>query len=696
MFKFRIKPGECTESNVTETQVEVVCAITSANAELCFFKIQSSLDLILGEALVENFDCFKIGDEYSSAFVVVHSSNQDLASKPTFGILSPGIQHNIWTLYKLVDDAHIEERVLRKYGGSPLASTTPTSSYHFPKVKKSVLAIKSSSCCLSLRMSPPNVKLSASLSSSSKLSHVDPHAFLAERYFSTLYQSTTPLQYFAKTALPRVHVLSRSNCQLARDTISSFIIRSMTNFNQRFDFGRSSCTSSLNLLNDDELSYRVDFLRNHATKSDEQFRESLDNLRLREAKLQVLLCLDLLRLLNGEEDHQVPTPRRSKVIYTKRPLVGRKKRLIPTLIGTAISVNAKFTTDLRNIQDNSTNELTSNVLKTNINALMDKLCVHDAIMGLSLNEDDSTYRFLISSVVPFFQKSHPKLLRELINKAKGPSASRKSKNSHAEHIRTISPPSPKLRAIAKSDTSVLVNSLEFSHLKLKRKASNLGLTQNLSRKTFDMIKSTSITQQLSTSPTGLELQPRSHTESSLSKTRIKSKISAIETSSIFNHRKRNAASIYLDNSEVQANPYTEVEATPVKKPRASLEIFASPDDLKTAPDDISPVKTSMVSDTHVTATPLKSHQAKENVIQTIEIPSRTSLSSCADQSLYYAETSSDLFANEKPDSFPPCVSPQSGPVLPQSSPKQNLNLQRQSELFGAKEHGNPRKRLTFD
>ncbi|KAG7866713.1 hypothetical protein KL918_003610 [Ogataea parapolymorpha] len=697
MFTFRIKPGECAEPNATETQVEVVCAITSANAELGFFKIQSSLDLILGEALVDNFDCFKIRNEYSSAFVVVHSSNQDLASKPTFGILSPGIQHNIWTLYKLVDGAHIEERTLRKYGGSPLVSTTPTSSYHFPKVNKNGLAIKSSSCRLSLRMSPPNIKLSASLNSSSKLSHVDPHAFLAERYYSTLYQSTTPLQFFAKTALPRVHVLSRSNYQLARETISSFIIRSMTNFNQRFDFCRSSCTSSLNLLNDDELSYRVDFLRNHARNSEEQFRESLDNLRLREAKLQVILCLDLLRLLNGEEDHQKPTPRKSKVIYTKRSLVGRKKRLIPTLIGTAIPVNAKFTTDLRNIQDNSTNELTSNVLTTNINALMDKLCVHDAIMGLSLNEDDSTYRFLISSVVPFFQKSHPKLLRELINKAKGPSASRKSKNSHAEHLKTISSPSPKLRAITQPDTSVFVNSLEFSSLKLKRKASNLGVTQNLSRKTFDMIKSTSINQQLSTSQTGIELQPRSHTESSLNKTHIKSKISAFETSSIFNHRKRNTASKYIDNSEVQANSYTEVEATPVKKPRASLEIFASPDDLKTTADNISPVKTNMVSDIHVTTTPLKIHaQANENVIQTIEIPPTTSLVSCADQSLPYAETSRDIFANEIPDSLATCVSPQSGSSLPQSSPKQKSNVQRRSEILGAKEHCNTKRRLTFD
>ncbi|KAG7817414.1 hypothetical protein KL928_004149 [Ogataea angusta] len=688
MFRFRVGPVKGTDINSAETLVEVICAITSVNAGLGFFKVESSSDLILGAALIKDFDCFKVRNGYSSAFVVIHSSNQFLASRPVFGILSPGTQHNIWTLYKLADGARIGESMIKMRGGNPLVSEAPSSSYDFPRIKKSGLAIKSSSCRLSLRMSPPNIKLSASFSSPSKLSQIDPHAFLAERYYSTLYQRTIPLQFFAKTALPRVHVLSHSNIHLARETISSFIIRSMTSFNQRFEFSRSSCTSSLNLLNDDELSYRVDFFRNSSGDSDEQFRASLEDLKLREAKLQVILNLELLRLLDGGKYHQKPTIRKLGVVYTKRSLVGRKKRLIPTLIGTAIPVHARFTTDLRKFQDDSSNELTSDLLMTNINALMDKLCVHDAIIGLSSIEDDSTYRFLVNSVAPFFQKSHPKLVRELLNKSKGPSVSKKSRYSHEGHLKTIHSPPPKPKSANRSDTSILGNSLEFSDLKLKRKASNLGMTQNLSKKTFDMIKSTSITQQLSTSQTGIESQPLLQTASNSSKTRI-SRISTFEKSAIFSHRKRHIPSKHYDNTEVQTNSYTEVEATPVKKPHASLEVYASPCDLKTTMNDISPIHTNKISDTYVSGTPLKINaQENENIIQTIENLSTASPSKCA-------ETSRGIFANEIRDSFAPCLLPELGPPLPHSLTKHKSSLQRQSEISSANEHCTTKRKLTF-
>ncbi|KAG7702930.1 hypothetical protein KL930_002766 [Ogataea haglerorum] len=696
LLRFRVVHVKGIDRNPTETLVEVVCAITTVNAELGFFKIQSSLDLIFGAALLESFNSFKIRNEYSSVFVVIHSSNQDLASKPAFGILSPGIQHNIWTLYKLVDGAHIEERILRNHSGNPLLPETPTSCYHFPKIKKSGLAIKVSACRLSLCMTPPSIKLSAGLNSPSKLSQVDPRAFLSERYFSTLYQSTVPLQFFAKTALPRVHVLSHSNIQLARETISSFIIRSMTSLYQRFDFSPSSCTPSLNLLNDDELRYRVEFLRNYSGKSEDQFRESLDNLRLREAKLQIILSLDLLRLLDCGRDNQKPTLRKSRITYAKQSLVGRKKRLIPTLVGTAIPDHARFTTDLKNILDNSTNELTSNLLMTNINALMDKLCVHDAIKGLSLIEEDSTYRFLVSSVAPFFQKYHPKLLRELIKKSRGPSASRKSGDSHEEHSKSIHSPPPKYSGTSQSDTSILGDSLVFSNLKLKRKASNLGVTKNLSRKTFDMVKSTSITQQLSTSQAGIESQSRLQIQANSSNTRI-STVSAFETSAIFSHRKRNTASKHIDNSEGQAISYTEVEATPVKKPRASLEIFASPDDHTTTVNDVSPIKTSKISDTRVTAAPLKVHkEANENIVHTSENTPTASITSCTEQTLPIAETSMGNFANEIPENLVPYISRQSCLLLPPSSPKDKSTAQGLSETLDAKEHSNTKRKLIFD
>ncbi|GMG21267.1 unnamed protein product [Ambrosiozyma monospora] len=216
-----------------------------------------------------------------------------------------------------------------------------------------------------------------------------------------------------------------------------------------------------------------------------------------------------------EPKAKTPAVKKPSLVRKKR-LVGRKKRLVPTLLGTTVVADLQFTTDLRQDNKNAaakqSTELTKADLETNIRLMVDRLCVWDAIGGVSPKDDDSSYVFLTSCVVPYYQKVHMKLLKELVNKVKGPSMSRKEKEERKKKkIEELKKRKKKARELelaeAKFDSRMNSGNgkttsffdkprLQLSPMKVRRTASSLISQKqtDLSKKTFQMVSTASLSQ----------------------------------------------------------------------------------------------------------------------------------------------------------------------------------------------------------
>ncbi|GME75475.1 unnamed protein product [Ambrosiozyma monospora] len=402
-----------------------------------------------------------------------------------------------------------------------------------------------------------------------ELTNIDPQEFLASKYFTFLYTQSTPIQYFVKTTLPKVHILAHDNVELVKQSISKFILPTMNAFDKRHagvsgidtthhTFIKEHLLNEIPFIEIDddkekadvengEIKYRKAFLEKSSIfyKSDfqvEDLEKFLADWKIREAKLQVLLLLELLKLkkitsspskptittpvdndddktkkVSDDHDSKVKTPAVKKPsLVRKKRLVGRKKRLVPTLLGTTIVADLQFTTDLRQDNKNAvakqTAELTKADLETNIRLMFDRLSVWDAIGGVSPKDDDSSYMFFTSCVIPYYQKVHMKLLKELVKKVKGPSMSRKEKEERKkkklEELKKQKKKAKELE-LAEATFDSRLNSghgkttsffdkprLQLSPMKVRRTASSLISQKqiDLSKKTFQMVSTASLSQ----------------------------------------------------------------------------------------------------------------------------------------------------------------------------------------------------------
>ncbi|ODV84528.1 hypothetical protein CANARDRAFT_29066 [[Candida] arabinofermentans NRRL YB-2248] len=458
-------------------------------------------------------------------------------------------------------------------------------------IQHKLVKLPNESYLKSFSMKPPS-SLSTIEDSPTKLTNVDPQEFLAERYFSTLYKDTIPLQFFTKTALPRTHVLAHSNTPLVKESLNKFVIKSMLDFDNRnkhiiIDLENALKTDDDGFINENhlldpaELPYRKLFAESLKESSEDKINEAITTWKIREAKLQILLSLELLKLVIDGDDDDVSkgivdqglkslVPMKPK---TKRVrLVGRKKRLVPTLIGTAVPANIQFTTDFRETKETEDNAivLSKSVLEMNISSLFDKLCVWDAISGVSAKNDSSAYNFLMSSVIPFFQKTHLKLLKDLVNKSRGPSVSKKQREVEKKRTKRDATVVERQEKPALSRASSTLGDIDLSSLQLKRSTSTLNSSRpDFSKKTFEMISSTSFSQQpfnLSQS----ESQPNSQSNSQPSKsqqTQPQAKLLDFEKGIFTQHRKRK-----LGTSKPTSNSNSKAKKSNITKSSTSLEV----------------------------------------------------------------------------------------------------------------------------
>lgn len=372
---------------------------------------------------------------------------------------------------------------------------------------------------------------------------IDPVKFLADKYLLILYNKSTLLEHFVKSSIPKMHLLRRDDIQLAKDSLRGLIIGSIIDFDKRHSIEprydenlkikefKNRWLDDNFLLDSSEKKYRnkvlekLNILENVRLCDVAELNDFLDQLKVKDLKLQLLLSLEYLKLLiqssKNTDNHIIgsiniqPTVNNIEVRkpVVKRRLVGKRKRLIPTLLGTVIPESLNFDADFRlnsqsqlqQDQENKKKELSIGDTKTLINSLFDKLCVWDAIMDIGYKDLNSSWGFLTNCIIPYYQKFHKQLIEDMAVKCRGTTIilRKKTKKDKEEKKRKMKEKEKekerereKVKQSKKQPQNIkkierISASIDLSQVKLKRSYSSFNSTVDLSKKTFDMVKSVS-------------------------------------------------------------------------------------------------------------------------------------------------------------------------------------------------------------
>ena len=383
---------------------------------------------------------------------------------------------------------------------------------------------------IGVRNGDGNTLTLSSTSPDKVLRTIDPVEFLTDKYFTTLYSASTMLEHFVKSSIPKMHLLRRDNLKLAKDCLSKLLIETLSDFDRRYDFQnehesilklesfKKLWLSDEKLLDEIERNYRLDHLKRQDFTQNmdlNKLNDLMDNLKLKDLKLQILLDLELLKILKYENESEKvkvkENDQRKAEVKSKKEkrtslvsnrysgsLVGKKKRLIPTLLGTVIPTSMDFDVDLRFAPEEDKNKyLTIDGVEKLIKIFFDKLCVYDAIMGLDYKDLNSSWGFLSNCVIPFYAKDHRHLLKLLAIKSRGPAftlkiKSRKERKQRQEKRKEKLEKAKEVNYKA-VNTERKATSIDLSKIRLKRSHSSFGNPKaDLSRKTISMVNSTSI------------------------------------------------------------------------------------------------------------------------------------------------------------------------------------------------------------
>lgn len=363
------------------------------------------------------------------------------------------------------------------------------------------------------------------------LKEIDPMEFLLDKYFTLLYSSSNMLEHFVKSSIPKMHLLRRDNVQLAKDCLVKLSVGSLNKFEKRHLLNINEkepmstilerwCDENSLILAESEFKYRLKRAEKLkiSIKNHESLVKYFDMWKLKDLKLQILVTLELLKIINNEPKTAQKTAEKTNdanlesksskpqthKLYSSN-LIGRKrknrKRLIPTSLGTVIPASLNFDTDLRNnrlfedvIKENNM-ELNPSNLTNLVNIYFEKLCVYDAINGYDYKNINSSWGFLSNCVMPFYETHHKKLLSELAVKSRGPAfllelKSRKERKAR-EQRRQLKQKEESLKVKPERKSTVL----DLSEIRLKRSHSSFSAPKvDMSRKTFSMTVSNTFTE----------------------------------------------------------------------------------------------------------------------------------------------------------------------------------------------------------
>ncbi|CDK24532.1 unnamed protein product [Kuraishia capsulata CBS 1993] len=336
----------------------------------------------------------------------------------------------------------------------------------------------------------------------------DAKSFLLERYFSALYRRSIPLQVFAKTAIPRIRTLCNDEKPVLQATLSALIIKNIAEFDVRHQMsGSKNGLLSASFMTPEEEGYRKDFINGGIDVADddgktedvketerrleekkdpvERLHDLLLALKEREARLQVMLLIELLSALpDSKSGSPSPSPQldvEAKKLPKKR-LVSRKNRLIVSTLGGIVRPQAA---SLSEEKLNVVHAWTNESIKAMLFALLDRLCVWDALVGRGSTHDESAFKFMMSCVVPYVRKTHNKLVKDILLRIKGPSLNSVEKKASKKKTR---------KQVVPVTLDSSFNAGDFERpVMLKRTTSNLTSTKELAKKSFDMTIKTSFT-----------------------------------------------------------------------------------------------------------------------------------------------------------------------------------------------------------
>lgn len=324
---------------------------------------------------------------------------------------------------------------------------------------------------------PPITKESSLTSLSIPLHDIDPIQFLADRYCRTLYTQIV-IDHFPKSTLPKMHLLTRNTIQLAKDTLITLAIPNLDTLDSRF------LSDSNSWLIPGESNYRTKPISN------------LDSLKAKDIRLQIIINLELLSILKKEgketkEEDMNPQKRKQEqkpgTHENMKNTRLRRRRLIPTLLGTALPSMPDFDTDLRQLSNTQSTTHTITTTSRLIAGLFDRLCIDDVVLGLDYRDDRSAWSFLTNVLTPFYAKTHSRLLRELAINARGPAVLLKLKSRQLKKKKSSSTSTS--TSISKNKQSTQnKQTIDLSQLKLARSHSSVGTasTADLARKTFSL------------------------------------------------------------------------------------------------------------------------------------------------------------------------------------------------------------------
>lgn len=356
---------------------------------------------------------------------------------------------------------------------------------------------------------------------------MNPESLLAERYYSMLLTEKSMVSHFSKSSLPKLQLMCKNDMKKVFEVINSVLIFDVEEIHTKYsslvendtklpDFTEIWLAKQSKFCPEDENKYKrqfCDYLQKRIPPNiklivSDVFKRKWDGLKIKETQLQIILALEQLKIVKADPSlgTDTPMPVAKKPVKRKRNvLVGKKKRLMPTLLGTVIPTAANFDFDFRHQETLPLEERLVNVraVRTKeslielVKSLFDILSVQDALVGKNHKDPSSAYSFIVTNLVPYYEKDHLSVLKELVGKVRGASylAKRKSKRDKERKRKEKEERNLKRSVSQRSDISLLKNELNLSRhssqaadLKLKRTHSSFTSNMDWDRKGFDMVK----------------------------------------------------------------------------------------------------------------------------------------------------------------------------------------------------------------
>lgn len=247
-------------------------------------------------------------------------------------------------------------------------------------------------------------------------------AFLAARYYDTVYGQNVPLSYFPKTALARL----RNMCDTPAAVVAHLraVCVPVAELDRRHEGAVLAREAGVGA----EEAARAQFIAQHAAalkRGGDDAARLATSLKVRETQLQIVCLLELLAAwlrdagaAASEQDFFAARLRlqeraRQQAQRLPKPRLVRSRRakrtIVPTFLGMGVPAAASAPTA-------ATPDDTAEFVYSTLNALVDRIGIWDTLFA---DKEDGLHEFLAYVLVPYYNKRLPETLKWVIERVKG-------------------------------------------------------------------------------------------------------------------------------------------------------------------------------------------------------------------------------------------------------------------------------------